>query len=202
MARAGAAGDTAPRWTTCCAPTAGAASAKGTSSLAQMLARRDGAGRSKRDGDRGHALPVPADREHGLRAGDYDARAGVHERVSRTFRSGVGLVDYVGRPDAARETINPGSRADEGRIQKLLGADRRHPGYQARARERRSTSRAMGVRVRAGEHRSPPVHHGGRQGDPRPDDGDARRTVHPARPGDGWQRHGAPLRRPDGTRSR
>jgi serpin B len=106
MARAGAAGDTATEMDHVLRAADWAALAKGTSSLAQVLARRDGAWTVEGDGDSGtHFLSLRiANMAFAQR--DYALEQAYMERVSRTFRSGVGLVDYVGQTDAAREAIN------------------------------------------------------------------------------------------------
>ena len=78
---------------------------KGTSSLAQVLARRDGAWTVEGEDAGTHFLSLRianmAFAQHG-----YALEQAYMERVSRTFRSGVGLVDYIGKSDAAREAIN------------------------------------------------------------------------------------------------
>ena len=121
MARAGAAGETASEMDKVLRAADWATLAKGTSSLAQVLARRDGAWTVEGDGDSGtHFLSLRianmAFAQH-----DYALEQAYLDRVSRTFRSGVGLVDYVGQTDAAREAINRWVAVQTmGRIPELL----------------------------------------------------------------------------------
>ena len=121
MARAGAAGETASEMDHVLRAADWAALAKGTSSLAQVLARRDGAWIVEGDGDRGPTSSPCVSRtwpSHSMATRSSEAYM---ERVSRTFRSGVGLVDYVGQTDAARDAINRWVGVQTmGRIPKLL----------------------------------------------------------------------------------
>ncbi len=106
MARAGAAGETASEMDHVLRADDWASLSKGTSSLAQVLARRDGAWTVEGYEDAGtHFLSLRiANMAFAQR--DYALEQAYLDRVSRTFRSGVGLVDYIGQTDAAREAIN------------------------------------------------------------------------------------------------
>ena len=121
MARAGAAGDTASEMDHVLRADDWASLSKGTSSLAQVLARRDGAWMVEGDGDRGaHFLALRIANMAFAQEG-YALEQAYMERVSRTFRSGVGLVDYIRQTDAARDTINRWVGVQTmGRIPKLL----------------------------------------------------------------------------------
>ena len=87
--------------------------AKGTSSLAQVLARRDGAWMVEGDGDRGAHFLALRIANMAFAQDGYALEQAYMERVSRTFRSGVGLVDYVGRDGRRSGGHQPlGRRAD------------------------------------------------------------------------------------------
>jgi serpin B len=106
MARAGARGGTASEMDHVLRADEWPSLSKGTASLAQVLARRDGAWIVEGEGDRGvHFLALRIANMAFAQDG-YALEQAYMERVSRTFRSGVGLVDYIGRTDEARDAIN------------------------------------------------------------------------------------------------
>jgi len=106
MARAGAAGQTAAEMDHVLRADDWGSLAKGTSSLAQVLARRDGAWMVEGDGDRGAHFLALRIANMAFAQDGYALEQAYIERVSRTFRSGVGLVDYIGQTDDARDAIN------------------------------------------------------------------------------------------------
>jgi serpin B len=106
MARAGAAGDTASEMDDVLRAADWASLATGTSSLAQVLARRDGAWIVEGDGGKGTHFLALRIANMAFAQDGYALEQAYLERVSQTFRSGVGLVDYIADPDAARATIN------------------------------------------------------------------------------------------------
>ena len=116
--------------------------------------------RPQRDvgGRRGHAPRAVA--EHGqprLRPGRLDDQARRTSSGSASaFGAGLGLVDYVADPDAARDTINAWvARQTHDRIKKLLGPTGRHRGHPARARQRDLHEGQLGERVRSGADGQP-----------------------------------------------
>ena len=116
MARAGAAGETASEMDDVLRRTTGARSRRARASLAQVLARRDGAWMVEgewRTVD-AHFLALRIANMAFAQEG-YALEQAYMERVSRTFRSGVGLVDYVGRHRRRPRGHQPlGRRADHG----------------------------------------------------------------------------------------
>jgi serpin B len=121
MARAGAAGETGAEMDRVLRTDDWSSLSKGTGSLAQVLARRDGAWMVEGDGDRGAHFLALRIANMAFAQDGYALDPAYVERVSRTFRSGVGLVDYIDHADDAREAINRWVGVQTmGRIPKLL----------------------------------------------------------------------------------
>ncbi|HEY3334882.1 MAG TPA: serpin family protein [Candidatus Limnocylindrales bacterium] len=123
MARAGAKGDTASQMDGVLRASGWSDLQSGIASLATVLARRDGAWtvRSDESGkDEAHyqALRI-ANMAFSQRG--YALEQAYLKRVSQTFRSGFGLVDFIADPDGARKAINQWvSQQTLGRIPELL----------------------------------------------------------------------------------
>ena len=122
MARAGAKGETASQMDDVLRVVDWPAMESGVSSLATVLARRDGAWTVQ--GDEGSGTHYQAFRSANMAFGqrDYALEQAYLQRVSKTFRSGFGLVDFIADPSGARAAINGWvSRQTLGRIPELLG---------------------------------------------------------------------------------
>jgi serpin B len=123
MARAGAKGQTAAQIDHVLRTGGWSDLESGVASLSAVLARRDGAWTVQ--GEEGPGTHYQAFRAANMAFGqrDYALEQAYLQRLSKTFRSGFGLVDYISDPDAARESINGWvSQQTLGRIPNLLAA--------------------------------------------------------------------------------
>ena len=121
MARAGAKGRTATQMDATLRADGWPDLAGGVSSLATVLARRDGAWTVQGDGVSGTHFQAFRSANMAFAQRDYVLERAYLQRVSKTFRSGFGLVDFVADPGAARDAINGWvSRQTLGRIPTLL----------------------------------------------------------------------------------
>ncbi|HEU0243102.1 MAG TPA: serpin family protein, partial [Candidatus Limnocylindrales bacterium] len=124
MARAGAKGETARQMDEVLRAGGWADLATGVPSLATLLARRDGAWTVRNDESGKDDVHYQALRIANMAFGqrDFHLEQAYLKRVSQTFRSGFGLVDYIADPNGARDAINGWvSQQTLGRIPELLG---------------------------------------------------------------------------------
>jgi serpin B len=122
MARAGAKGATASQMDDALRVNGWPELGTGISSLATVLARRDGAWTVQSDeGKPGTHYQAFRSANMAFGQRDYALEQSYLRRVSQVFRSGFGLVDFIADPGAARDAINGWvSRQTLGRIPSLL----------------------------------------------------------------------------------
>jgi serpin B len=121
MARAGARGETAAQMDKVLRVQGWTPLASGLNSLDQLLRSRDATWKDEYEEGGPHALALRTANMAFAQRG-YHLEADYLDEIGRTFGSGIGLVDYIGQTEAARQAINGWvSRQTMGRIPELLG---------------------------------------------------------------------------------